>query len=359
MGEYDVTAGQYCQMLNAVAATDTYGLYNAYMAPVNNFPASTGGAATFGITQSGSPGNYTYSVTGNPNFPMNYVPWGDAARFCNWLENGQPTAPEGPGSTETGSYTLNGDLVYLTTETRNAGARYVIPTEDEWYKAAYYKGGGTNAGYWLYPTRSNSVPSNVMSSIGTNNANYCTSVFPSGSTDPVNYLTPVGYFAGSPGPYGTFDQGGDLYQWNEALKLGEYRGQRGGAFNLSSEALQSSFGWYNLPSPAFEAEDVGFRVVLVPEPATLSLLALGGLLVFRRRRALRRLATVLLAVGMLSGVGRPASADVFNLGGTFDPTTGQWTGNASLQFVTVGDPGNAADTTGYGAVGYTSPFTVA
>ena len=46
--------------------------------------------------------------------------------------------------------------------TRNAGATYFIPSENEWYKAAYYKGGGTNAGYWLYPTKSNTAPSNVL-----------------------------------------------------------------------------------------------------------------------------------------------------------------------------------------------------
>ena len=57
--------------------------------------------------------------------------------------------------------------------TRNAGATYFIPSENEWYKAAYYKGGGTNAGYWTYPTQSNTAPSNVLSATGTNNANYC------------------------------------------------------------------------------------------------------------------------------------------------------------------------------------------
>ena len=56
--------------------------------------------------------------------------------------------------------------------TRNAGATYFIPSENEWYKAAYYKGGGTNAGYWTYPTQSNTAPSNVLSATGTNNANY-------------------------------------------------------------------------------------------------------------------------------------------------------------------------------------------
>ena len=38
-----------------------------------------------------------------------------------------------------------------------------------------------------------------------------------------------------------------------------------------------------------------------------------------------------------------ARADVFNMGGTI--SGGTWTGPASLQFVTVGDPGNVADTT--------------
>ena len=94
MGKYDVTVGQYVQFLNAVAKTDTYGLYNGLM-------ASYGGIFPFGITQSGSSGSYSYSVTGSyaqdANCPMFEVSWGDAARFCNWLQNGQPTGPEGDG----------------------------------------------------------------------------------------------------------------------------------------------------------------------------------------------------------------------------------------------------------------------
>jgi hypothetical protein len=172
MGTFAVTAAQYCVFLNAVAKTDTYGLYNTDMAPANNL--SDFGANTFGITQSGSSGGYAYTVTGNPNFPMNYVTWGDAARFANWLSNGQPGGAEGPGTTETGSYTLNGATsdAALMLVTRNPTAMCVIPSECEWYKAAYYNGGGTNAGYWLYPVQSNSVPSNVLSSTATNNVNF-------------------------------------------------------------------------------------------------------------------------------------------------------------------------------------------
>ena len=172
MGKYDVTVGQYCQFLNAVAATDTYGLYNSGMA-YGSFP-------TVGISQSGSPGNYTYFVSYNSaawstystnyhglypsplaaaaDCPIAYVSWGDAARFCNWLQNGQPTGGEGVGTTETGAYTLDGDTTNYM-ETRNTGATYFIPSENEWYKAAYYN--PRNGTYWTYPTQSNSLPSNA------------------------------------------------------------------------------------------------------------------------------------------------------------------------------------------------------
>jgi formylglycine-generating enzyme required for sulfatase activity len=79
-------------------------------------------------------------VIGSPNHPVTHVSWGNAARFTNWLHNGQPTSAEGPGTTETGAYALNGatsndDLLAVS---RSAGAKWFIPSEDEWYKAAYY-----------------------------------------------------------------------------------------------------------------------------------------------------------------------------------------------------------------------------
>ena len=281
IGTYDVTAAQYCAFLNSVAATDSYGLYNTFMTPASNYPSG------FGITRQGSYGSYTYSVTGNANFPMNKITWGDAARFCNWLANGQPTGKQGPATTETGSYTLNGATTWqaLMAITRNPSATYAVPSEDEWYKAAYYKGGGTNQGYWLYPTQSDSMPSNFLSSTETNNANYKDgrSIY----TDPINKLTAVGAFASSPGPYGTFDMGGDLFQWNEANTYGSYRGLRGGSFdNYVSFALRASYRSRLGPTDLSNLYgSFGFRVAHVPEPATFSLLTLGGLLIAKRRRA--------------------------------------------------------------------------
>lgn len=280
VGKYDVTTAQYCQFLNAVATKDTYALYSPNMAN----PASSPKGIGCGITRSGGSGSYTYSVArGYENFPVNHITWANAARFANWLANGQPTGAEGPGTTETGSYTLNGatDGMALMTVTRNPWATYAIPTANEWYKAAYYKGGSSDAGYWLYPTQSDEMPSNLLSSLGTNNANfyYC------GLTDPVYYLTPVGAFAHSPGPYGTYDMGGNVSQWGEAgyYSMGyPYRELRGGAYVTDYSGLPAWSSFAN--DPAYEGSYTGLRLVLVPEPATLSLLTLGGLLIARRRR---------------------------------------------------------------------------
>ena len=156
IGTYDVTLGQYAAFLNAVAKTDTYGLYDSSLGSRDHIK---------GILQSGSSGSYSYSVIGSGSNPVTFVSWLDAARFCNWLQNGQPTTGvEGPGTTETGAYTLDGDTT-SGLETKNAGATWWIPSEDEWYKAAYYDptlNGGRPGGYWSYPTRSNMAPGNVV-----------------------------------------------------------------------------------------------------------------------------------------------------------------------------------------------------
>ncbi|MGA2033361.1 MAG: SUMF1/EgtB/PvdO family nonheme iron enzyme [Thermoguttaceae bacterium] len=272
MGKYDVTAAQYTAFLNAVARTgDPYGLYNSNMAADASYGC--------GISRSVTSGTYSYATTKNGNFPVNYVSWGDAARFSNWLQNGQPNGLEGNGTTETGTYTLNGDVSSLM-EARNPGATYFIPSENEWYKSAYYKGGGTNAGYWQYPTKSNTAPSNVLSASGTNNANFDNN----GYTDPTNYLTPVGYFAGSPGPYGTYDQAGDVSQWTEADVGGSSRGLRGGTFLSSSIYMEASVRFNVIPS--VEASNLGFRVASTPEPGSIALLLAGALAfgIWRQRR---------------------------------------------------------------------------
>jgi formylglycine-generating enzyme required for sulfatase activity len=263
VGEYDVTVGQYCQFLNAVAKTDTYGLYNSAMAPGIG-PAY--GFRTLGVARSGSSGNYSYSVAGSyseaANCPIFDVSWGDAARFVNWLANGQPNGPEGPGTTETGTYALNGGTsnAALMAVTRSSSATWVLPTVNEWYRASYYVGGGANAGYWTYATQSNMPPSNVLSPTETNNANFTAS---GGglSSDPINFLTPVGSFADSPSAYGAYDQSGDVWQWNETAYSNSGCGLHGGSYADVVGAMIA--GTYDVGSPALSDPNVGFALGLL------------------------------------------------------------------------------------------------
>jgi sulfatase modifying factor 1 len=266
IGKYEVTAGQYTAFLSAVAATDTYALYN------ENMWSSLYGCK---IERSGSSGSYTYSVAADrANRPVNFVSFWDAARFVNWLHNGQ-----GTGDTESGAYLNVGDK---GTFARQANAKYWIPTENEWYKAAYHKNDGVTGNYWDYPTGSDSEPSHhlLTPDLG-NNANF----YQDGLTiDFPYYTTEVGAFKNSDSPYGTFDQGGNLWEWNEEV-IGSSRGLRGGYWNNFSYYLLASNR--NGNDPSYEDNDVGFRVASVPEPSSITLMlcgAIAGLLWWKRSR---------------------------------------------------------------------------
>ena len=256
IGKYEVTIGQYTTFLNSVAKTDPHSLYKSHMATDLNIA---------GIMREGSHGSFSYSVIGSANQPIAYVNWFDAARFANWMNNGATDE----ASTETGAYTLDGATTGIIP--KNAGATWWIPSEDEWYKAAYYKGGGTNAGYWLYPTESDSAPGNTIGGAA-NQANYYTSakngVF-SVTQDSVyvgwqNYLTDAGAFSGSAGAYGTFDQAGNVGEWNDAV-IGSSRGYRGGSWVYHENQLQSSFRGSAAPSSSGPL--AGFRLASVPYAA--------------------------------------------------------------------------------------------
>jgi formylglycine-generating enzyme len=269
VGKYEVTAGQYTEFLNAVAKTDTYGLYAISM-------WNDGDGCK--IQQFNASGNYTYSVALDyANRPVNFVSFWDACRFTNWLHNNQPTGAQGEGTTETGAYTLNGyNGSDGRTIQRNAGAKWVVTSENEWYKAAYFKGGSTNAGYWKYPTNSDTAPGRDMADVSGNNANWGGGMTPY-PIDSGKYTTIVGEFQDSDSPYGTFDQGGNVREWNETVFVygSPYewvsRGQRGGKFSDQSYDLSSNLRNYDNPANSFSF--LGFRVASVPEPGSLVLLA--------------------------------------------------------------------------------------
>jgi formylglycine-generating enzyme len=290
IGKYDVTNAQYAEFLNAKATNgDPLSLWNSQM--------SSEGSG--GINRSGS-GPYTYTVKpGQGNRPVVAVSWFDTLRFANWLNNGQ-----GDADTESGSYTLLGGtptpLNYLTI-VRNPEAKWGLTTENEWYKAAYYdpnKGGMGIGGYWSYPTKSNTAPTWVLSTAagpngGINSANFYDSASGyalTGSTSynsNQDYLTDVGAYPNSLSAYGTLDQCGDVWQWNEADVFPDHwsRGLRGGsAFQDTSYMQASHRNWPD--GSTVEDISIGFRVAYVPEPSIITLLVAGaiGLLILSLRR---------------------------------------------------------------------------
>ncbi len=293
IGKYEITAGQYTSFLNAVARTDTYELYNTQMdTDVYVYGCN--------IKRTGSSGNYVYSVAADwANRPVNFVTWGDAARFVNWMNNGQISGAQDLTTTEDGAYYLNGATTndQLSAVTRKANWKWAIANENEWYKAAYYKGGSTIAGYWDYPTQSDTPPSNVGSDGYTdpsNHANYNTGgAPPAGYTigDPYHH-TIVGEFENSGSAFGTFDQGGNLFEWTETFRetfSGQRRILRGGSYDASLEDMLAE-NYMSMSSTWDWNDDIGFRLVEIPEPATAAILALGaGLLT--KRRLLRASAT--------------------------------------------------------------------
>jgi formylglycine-generating enzyme required for sulfatase activity len=278
----EVTNAQYAEFLNAKAASDPLQLWNSNMGSTS----SRGG-----ISRSLSNGSFTYAARPDMgNKPVNWVSWYDALRFINWLHNGQ-----GSGDTETGAYTLLGGTPTPTngsTVTRNAGATVFMPTEDEWYKAAYHQPaaqGGDSDNYWQYPTATNTPPTVAtansvgdISNPGANVANYNDGAdwgFNNGHVTTVGSAGPL-----SRSYYGTSDQGGNLWEWTETKFLTTSRIIRGGAFFTLLLGLDSSFDADFLA--ANPGDGIGFRVAMVPEPGTagLAVMALALLVCWRLRR---------------------------------------------------------------------------
>ena len=221
------------------------------------------------------------------NRPATGVSWNEAARFVNWLNTSE-------GYSAAYKFTTAGfnDNIALWTISdagydpsnpfRNANAHYYLPSEDEWYKAAYYdpnKSGG--AGYWNYATGSDSAPTAVASGPTSGTAVY-NQTLATGPADITN--------AGGLSAYGTIAQNGNVWEWGESSAFtapndsaGEVRVVRGGAWSTNPGNLASS-GRANL-SPPTENTSVGFRVAAVPEPSAFLLTMVGTLgVVLRRKR---------------------------------------------------------------------------
>jgi len=246
ISKYEVTNTQYAEFLNAVDASGS----NALALYSTNMATDAAGGIIF------LPGNASgskYVVRGGfANKPVNFVSFYDTLRFTNWLNNGQ-------GTTETGAYTLLGGTPTPSngaTVTRNVGAIVMLPSENEWYKAAYYNPPSNS--FFAYPMGSNASPGCVAPGSDSGNSANCFNA--------VGTLTNVGAYSLSDSPYGTFDQGGNVEEWNEQIVSGSGSGLRNvrGGDSTSSAFAMSASGAGGGSDPTHEFSNFGFRVAMIP-----------------------------------------------------------------------------------------------
>lgn len=268
IGTYEVTNSEYAAFLNSVASTDTHDLYNTDMDGATD---AVSGLQIGGIGRTGSSGSYSYNVlSGFGDRPVNFVSFWDAARFANWLTNGQPTGAQNSSSTESGMYALGGVTKPTGPITRQVDfsamneSGFAVSSRDEWVKAAGYSGSPTGApggrdGYWDYPTQSNTVPS-----ISEGN-------FDDSSPSVVGTTTVVGSYA-FPSHYGTYDQLGNVHELTDDVN--DFNGTTS-EMNTSytSSASIADVGYWLTTSLDGERGDTGFRITkAVPEPSAYGLL---------------------------------------------------------------------------------------
>ena len=239
--------------------------------------------------------------------PAANVTWYQAAAFVNYLNTSTGHAAAynlNPGATaltlwsSAQAWQAGGENLY-----RNKDAYYFLPSDNEYYKAAYYdpnKAGG--AGYWLYATGSDAIPTAVASGTTAGTAVYNGVASQPAAVDQSGGLS----------PYGTRGQSGNVFEWQETAFDGvnnsssEDRAIRGGGWSFSESYLRSSFRASPFPTgtppplgtpapsgtpvpsgtpiPPGSINLVGFRVASVPEPSCMILMIGSGLILLARKR---------------------------------------------------------------------------
>jgi formylglycine-generating enzyme required for sulfatase activity len=222
--------------------------------------------------------------TRGPNKPATSVSWNEAARFVNWLN----TSTGHAAAYKFTSAGVNDNIALWTASDsedydplnpyRSKRATFVLPSKDEWYKAAYFDP-FANSGlgvYWNYSTGSDNAPTAVASGTGAN-----TAVYGGQSSGPADINQ-----AGGLSPYGVMGLGGNVWEWEEtSYDLSNStpaagRTVRGGSWYLSAFDMSSLSRFNNSSGPSNDGPGTGLRVVLlnspgaeVPEPTSALILS--------------------------------------------------------------------------------------
>jgi formylglycine-generating enzyme required for sulfatase activity len=287
MGKYEVTTSQWVEFFSAALA-------RAERLPWVDEPFVWGATTDGRYT---GPGQRFVTLPGQEMRAVGGITWRTAAMYCNWLHNDKRIDRSAFMS---GVYDVStfGDVGpgFTDQAVRSPGARYFIPTVDEWLKAAHYdpnKNGDGQGGWWDYSTRSDARPRYGLppSMGGTGQVNAYYTDFPLRR----EWTVPLGAYTEVTSPWGLFDVAGATSEWCEDVyfnrtnpNFGIARGLDGSHFASGDPGIGSNIdgGWglgSGLPSDPFYG--YGFRVAsVVPTPGTVCVFGMIGALVSSRRR---------------------------------------------------------------------------
>jgi sulfatase modifying factor 1 len=269
IGRYEVTAGQWGEFFTAVAA-------QSQPLPWVTQPS---------IWHGTSPGPSLQMM------PVGGVTWRTAAMYCNWLHNGKTTDRAGfmSGAYDVSTFGANSEGVFTDQAAHSPGARYWIPTLDEWMKAAHYDPAkqnpdGSTGGWWLYLSSDTPLRYGLPTWLGGNgqaNAGFAL-------MNDAQFGIPLGAYADSLSPWGLLDTAGatteyteTVYQTSDGVR---YRITDGSAWATPNTAADRA---YNFGGATAGEHDYAFGLRLaaavVPSPGAVMVGVLWMTTLARRR----------------------------------------------------------------------------
>jgi len=204
MARTEVTTAQYVEFLN--------GLLDAGLDPnLAGAPLYMGGGFNFNTGR-------WQSNPGGEMLPVAGVAWRDAAIYMNWLHNGKTNTIE---SFSSGAYdvsTFNDSAPFTDQTTRSPGAKYWLPSLDEWTKAAHWdpdKDGLGLGGWWQYNDSSDTQPVPGMPGEGETSAGLQIG-------DNLAFSIPLESYPETQTPWGLLDTSGGGGEFTEEWLRGDF-----------------------------------------------------------------------------------------------------------------------------------------
>jgi hypothetical protein len=279
MSRTEVTSGQWMEFLNAVGATNGFGV-----------PHSSG------IVESVlKPGTFSLNpaIADAANVPVIGISWRAAAYYVNWLHNDKGSNPEDirAGVYDVSTFGQNPDGTFTDQLTHDPDARFWIPTLDEWMKAAFYdpnRFGSGQRGWWNYCNSSDVAPIPGLPGVGETSR---------GLDDPNidEWLIPLGSYPQTQSPWGLLDVSGGAAEWLEDFNPVHNPGPRDRLYSTSLSGPSGPFGFLSdrvngfigSAHPTTTSAGTGLRIASVPAPPITFALMLGAILAQRSARRKR------------------------------------------------------------------------